>query len=94
MTGDTVEIRANGTVMKMTGQIVCQGLTLDSGQGAVRLTLPDADPQQRRALLWCKTFSFGLFVGGALLYSSPPRLKVREIQRDADGALAVIGSPG
>ncbi|WP_327258128.1 hypothetical protein [Streptomyces sp. NBC_01244] len=94
MTGDAVEIRAEGTVMKMAGPIVCQGFKpAEGGQLAVKLTLPDADPQQRRTLSWCKTFSFTLFVGGAVLYSSPPRLKVREIQRDGDGALAVTGSP-
>lgn len=94
MTGDAVEITAEGTFMRLAGPVVCQGIQPDEGgQLAVQLTLPDADPQQRRALSWCKTFSFSVFVGGAVLYTSPPRLKVREIQRDGNGALTVTGSP-
>ncbi|WP_374777137.1 hypothetical protein OG756_34570 [Streptomyces sp. NBC_01310] len=91
MTGDAVEISTDATIVKMSGRITCQGILRD-GCGLVELTLPDADPQQRRALAGSKSYSYDLYRGGALLYSSP-LLTLRETRRAGDGALVVTGAP-
>ncbi|WP_406066220.1 hypothetical protein OG462_41715 [Streptomyces sp. NBC_01077] len=56
------------------------------------MTLPDADPEQRRALERCKSYGWDLYRDGALLYSSPP-LTLSMTRRTGDGALVVKGSP-
>ncbi|MFC9228330.1 hypothetical protein ACFTZI_05070 [Streptomyces decoyicus] len=89
--GDAVAITIGSSSVTINGTITSQGILRD-GCGFVELTLPDADPQQRRDLEWSKQFQYDLFLRGALLYSSP-QLKVRGCRRDGDGALIVTGSP-
>ncbi|MFB0629406.1 hypothetical protein [Streptomyces sp. AB3(2024)] len=91
LTGDAVQITTEAASVTITGRITSQGVLRD-GCGLVELTLPDADPQQRRDLEWSKRYQYNLYVGGALLYSSP-ELEVRETRRAGDGALIVSGSP-
>jgi hypothetical protein len=75
----------------ITGRITSQGILRD-GCGLVELTLPDADPQQRRALEWSKRFQYNLYLREHLLYASP-QLVVRETRREDDGALIITASP-
>ncbi|MEU9197739.1 hypothetical protein [Streptomyces hundungensis] len=91
MHGDTVTITIDSTAVTITGTITSQGV-LREGRGFVELTLPDADPQQRRDLEWAKHFQYELYRGGRLLYSSPP-LRLSGTHRTGDGALVVTGSP-
>lgn len=77
--------------MTFTGTITCQGVLRD-GRGCVELTLPDADPQQRRDLERATWVRYDLYREGARLYPSP-QLVVRETRREKDGALVVTGSP-
>ena len=91
MHGDSVQITTDTTSLTITGTITSQGVWRD-GRGFVALTLPDADPQQRRTLEWAKWFRYELYRDGARLYSSP-RLKLSETRRVSDGALVVAGSP-
>ncbi len=77
--------------MTITGSITSQGI-MRAGAGVVELTLPDADPQQRRSLERAEWYQYELYRGGALLYSSP-QLRVRETRRVTDGSLVVTGSP-
>ncbi|MFE3900138.1 hypothetical protein ACFXPY_07130 [Streptomyces sp. NPDC059153] len=91
LTGDTVHITTEAASVTINGRITCQSVLRD-GCGQVELTLPDADPQQRHSLEWSKRYQYDLFLGGALLYSSP-QLEVRETRRAGDGALIVTGSP-
>ncbi|MEU3663993.1 hypothetical protein AB0E77_30245 [Streptomyces sp. NPDC032940] len=88
---DTVHLTADTLSVSMTGSITCQGI-LRHGLGFVELALPDADPQQRRALERAAQYEFELWRGGACLYQSPP-LRVHEIRRDSIGALVVTGAP-
>ncbi|WP_167366262.1 hypothetical protein [Streptomyces caeruleatus] len=66
---------------------------LRDGRGFVELTLPDADPQQRRDLERATSYRYELYRENTLLYSSP-RLTLSETRRARDGALVVAGSPG
>ncbi|MET9522934.1 hypothetical protein [Streptomyces coeruleorubidus] len=77
--------------MTITGSITSQGVLRD-GSGLVELTLPDADPQQRRDLEAAKWFQYRLYRGSALLYSSP-HLTLSETRRTNDGALVMAGHP-
>ncbi|MFE5853423.1 hypothetical protein ACFQ61_09405 [Streptomyces sp. NPDC056500] len=96
MTGDTALITVKGSTstsdLTITGHITCQGLLRDHC-GLVELTLPNADPQQRRALEHGTRYIFDLIRGAEVLYTSP-ELVVREVhRRPEDGALVVTGSP-
>ncbi|MFI1929346.1 hypothetical protein [Streptomyces sp. NPDC020330] len=92
LTGDTVYITAGSRDMTMRGEIVCVGILRD-GCGLAELTLPDADPQQRRELERCERYQYDLLVNGQVLYSSP-MLRVDGIRlREKDGALIVTGRP-
>lgn len=89
--GDSVQLTTDTTSLTITGTITSQGVVRD-GRGIVELTLPDADPQQRRTLEWAKWFRYELCRDGARLYASP-RLALSETRRASDGALVVAGSP-
>ncbi|MFE5097881.1 hypothetical protein ACFRCI_48545 [Streptomyces sp. NPDC056638] len=65
---------------------------LRDGRGFVELTLPDADPQQRRDLERTQWYQYALYRSSALLYSSP-QLTLSEARRAKDGSLVVTGSP-
>jgi hypothetical protein len=91
ITGDAVSITTASASMTIAGHVTSQGILRD-GCGLVELTLTDADPQQRLALLLSKQFQYDLYRGDGLLYSSP-QLTVREVRRAGDGALVVSGSP-
>jgi hypothetical protein len=84
---DSVQITTDTTSLTITSQ----GVVRD-GRGFVDLTLPDADPQQRRTLEWAKWFRYELYRNGARLYASP-QLALSETRRASDGALVVAGSP-
>ncbi|MEU7517512.1 hypothetical protein AB0B13_36690 [Streptomyces sp. NPDC042898] len=58
----------------------------------MELTLPDADPEQGRALERCKSYGWDLYRDGALLYSSPS-LALSTTRRTGDGALVAKGFP-
>ncbi|WP_405842476.1 hypothetical protein OG528_29325 [Streptomyces platensis] len=89
--GDAVRLTTGSASVTITGSITSQGILRD-GCGFVELTLPDADPQQRRDLERSKSYQYELYRGGALLYSSP-QLTLSETRRVKDGALVVTGSP-
>ncbi|MFJ9250350.1 hypothetical protein [Streptomyces sp. NPDC101776] len=89
--GDTVQLTADTLVVTITGKITSRGVLRD-GAGFAELVLPDGDPQQRRDLERATWLHYRLYGGGALLYSSG-HLQVRDVRRDADGALVVAGSP-
>lgn len=91
MHGDTVRLMIGNSPVIITGSITSQGVRRD-GRGFVELTLPDADPQQRRDLERAKSYRYDLYRENALLYSSP-RLALSETRRASDGALVVAGSP-
>ena len=88
--GDTVQIIA-ATSLTFTGSITSQGVLRD-GRGFVELTLPDADPQQRRDLARSQWFQYELYRGGVLVYSSG-HLQLTETRRNDAGELVVSGSP-
>ncbi|KMS67241.1 hypothetical protein ACM01_43560 [Streptomyces viridochromogenes] len=92
MHGDTVYLTIGDTSVVITGRIRSQGVLRD-GRGFVELTLPDADPQQRRDLERATSYRYELYREDALLYSSP-RLALSETRRAGDGALVVAGCPG
>ncbi|MGW1496904.1 hypothetical protein [Streptomyces sp. NPDC002402] len=91
MHGDVVQITTDTTSVTITGSITSQGILRD-GRGFVELTLPDADPQQRRDLERAQRYQYALYRSSALLYSSPD-LKLSGTRRAKDGALVVTGSP-
>ncbi|WP_413751728.1 hypothetical protein NRF20_00110 (plasmid) [Streptomyces sp. R-74717] len=89
--GDTVQLVTDATSVTITGAITSKGVLLD-GRGFVELTLPDADPQQRRDLERSQRYWYQLYRGGALIYSSP-HLTLSETRRTGDGSLVVTGAP-
>ncbi|MFJ9380404.1 hypothetical protein [Streptomyces sp. NPDC101455] len=89
--GDRVQLVTDITSVTITGSITCQGVTRE-GRGYVELTLPDADPQQRRELERAKWVQYKLFRNSTMLYVSP-HLTLSEIRRAKDGALVLSGSP-
>ncbi|MFJ1930385.1 MULTISPECIES: hypothetical protein [unclassified Streptomyces] len=89
--GDTLHLTTDTTTTTITGAITCERI-LREGRGFVELTLPDADPEQRRTLEYAKSYQYDLYRGGALLYSSPP-LRISGIRRISDGSLVVTGAP-
>ncbi|MFI6730339.1 hypothetical protein [Streptomyces atratus] len=91
MHGDMVQLTTDTTSVTITGSITSQGILRD-GRGFVELTLPDADPQQRRDLERTTSYQYELYRSSALLYSSP-RLILSEARRTKDGSLVVTGSP-
>ncbi|MER6103675.1 hypothetical protein ABT115_15455 [Streptomyces sp. NPDC001832] len=91
MHGDVVHLTTDTASVTITGSITSQGILRD-GCGYVELTLPDADPQQRRVLERTTSYHYALYRGSALLYSSP-QLRLSETRRTKDGALLVTGSP-
>ncbi|MFG3112881.1 hypothetical protein ACGF4C_00615 [Streptomyces sp. NPDC048197] len=91
MHGDAVQLITATISVTITGDILSQGVLRD-GRGFVELTLPDADPQQRRALEHATRFEYWLYRRGALVYQSPA-LTVRETRRIKDGSLVVTASP-
>jgi hypothetical protein len=91
MHGDAVQLTTNTAAVTITGNITSQGV-LREDRGLVELTLPDADPQQRRDLERARWFQYRLFHGGTLLYASP-HLTLDETRRANDGALIVAGHP-
>lgn len=92
MHGDTVYLTIGTTPVLITGSITSQGVVRD-GRGFVELTLPEADPQQRRDLERATSYRYELYREKALVYSSP-RLTLSGTRREKDGALVVAGSPG
>ncbi|MGW3060665.1 hypothetical protein ACWC98_32695 [Streptomyces goshikiensis] len=90
--GDAVHLSIDTVPLVFTGAITCQGI-LEGGRGYVELTLPDADPNHRRALERCTSYSWDLYRDGALLYSSPTLTPSGIMRRTGDGALVVKGSP-
>ncbi|MFC9622779.1 hypothetical protein ACFTXM_23235 [Streptomyces sp. NPDC056930] len=91
MHGDVVQLTTDTTSVTITGSITSQGILRD-GRGFVELTLPDADPEQRRDLERTQRYQYELYSSSALLYSSP-QLTLSETHRAKDGALVVTGSP-
>ncbi|MFB6945587.1 hypothetical protein ACFWGL_36660 [Streptomyces sp. NPDC060286] len=91
MHGDVVQLTTDTASVTITGSITSQGILRD-GRGFVELTLPDADPGQRRDLERTQRYQYELYSSGALLYSSP-QLTLSETRRAKDGALVVTGSP-
>ncbi|MFE7614312.1 hypothetical protein [Streptomyces sp. NPDC057496] len=91
MHGDTAEVTIGTTSMTLTGSITSQGVLRD-GRGFVELTLPDADPQQRRDLESAQRYWYRLYGDGVLLYYSPV-LTLHEVRRTKEGALVVTGAP-
>ncbi|MCY0929458.1 hypothetical protein OTB20_25310 [Streptomyces sp. H27-H1] len=91
MVGDSVAITTATFSVTITGTVTCQGIT-ENGRGFVELTLPDADPQQRRQLEWSKEYQYNLYIKGQLLYSSP-QLALKGTRRTHEGALVLTGSP-
>lgn len=90
--GDAVQLTTDTTSVTLTGDITSRGILRD-GRGFAELTLPDADPEQRRDLEHTKRFQYELLRDGTVRYRSP-YLYVREIRRrESDGALVVTGSP-
>ncbi|MEE1736423.1 hypothetical protein PUR49_07910 [Streptomyces sp. BE147] len=89
--GDSVRLVTDATSLTVTGAIVSQGVLRD-GRNYLALTLPDADPQQRRALAGTTSYQYKLYRHGGLLYSSP-YLTLRDTRRTGDGSLVVSGSP-
>ncbi|NUK82170.1 hypothetical protein HRW23_33375 [Streptomyces lunaelactis] len=89
--GDVAQLTTDTTSVTITGSITSQGILCD-GRGFVELTLPDADPQQRRDLERTQWYQYELYRSSALLYSSP-QLTLSETRRASDGALVVTGSP-
>ncbi|MFJ9900029.1 hypothetical protein ACIQPR_42540 [Streptomyces sp. NPDC091280] len=89
--GDSVRITTDTASTTFTGTITSQGVLRD-GRGCVELTLPGADPQQRRDLEQASSFRYDRSRDGARFYPSP-QLVVRETRREKDGALVVTGSP-
>lgn len=55
--GDSLVLWIVDVMFSIKGAITCQGI-LENGRGYATLTLPDADPDQRRALDRCKTYGF------------------------------------
>ncbi|MFE7427443.1 hypothetical protein [Streptomyces sp. NPDC057545] len=90
--GDAVSIWIDDATITATGAITCRGVVED-GQGYAELCLPDADPEQRRALERCSRYGFDLYLDGGLLYSSP-KLVLHSASRTKDGSLVVRGVPG
>ncbi|NUK01083.1 hypothetical protein [Streptomyces lunaelactis] len=91
MHGDVAQLTTDTTSVTITGSITSQGILRD-GRGFVELTLPDADPQQRRDLERTQWYQYELYRSSALLCSSP-QLTLSETRRASDGALVVTGSP-
>ncbi|NIY67994.1 hypothetical protein SMALB_6071 [Streptomyces malaysiensis] len=91
MHGDIVQLTTDTTSVTIAGNITSQGVLRD-GCGYVELTLPYADPQQRRDLEKSKWFHYELYRSDALVYSSP-HLVLRETGRTKDGFLVLSGSP-
>ena len=89
--GDTVEIIVSTTTLTITGSITSQGVLRD-GRGLAELTLPDADPHQRRDMERSTWIQYKLYRDGALVYSSG-HLELRGTRRDDNGALVVSASP-
>lgn len=89
--GDSVHISVGKTLLVFTGSITVQGV-LEDGRGFVELTLPDADPEQRRLLERSTSYQWDLHRGGGILYSSP-YLALHSTRRSGDGSLVVKGSP-
>ncbi|QHC26407.1 hypothetical protein [Streptomyces sp. GS7] len=89
--GDQVHVVTGSGVMVFTGDIQSVGVRRD-GHGFVELTLPDADPQQRRVLGGAKEFEYRMYRGGTMVYQSPA-LTVRQAHRNETGALVVTASP-
>lgn len=90
--GDSLVIWIDDAMFSIKGAITCQGI-LENGRGYAALTLPDADPEQRRALDRCKTYGFELYREGRLIYSSPSSLTLSATSRTSDGSLVVKGAP-
>ncbi|WP_412079421.1 hypothetical protein ACLF6K_38240 (plasmid) [Streptomyces xanthophaeus] len=88
--GDSLIIWIDDAMLSVKGAITCQGV-LENGRGYAALTLPDGDPEQRRALERCKTYGFELYLEGRLIYSSP-QLTLNGTSRASDGSLVVTGS--
>ncbi|MFJ5635333.1 hypothetical protein ACIQF5_22190 [Streptomyces goshikiensis] len=89
--GDSLIIWIDDAMLSVKGAITCQGI-VEAGQGYAVLTLPDADPEQRRALERCRTYGFELYLDGRQIYSSPA-LTLSGTSRTGDGSLVVKGSP-
>lgn len=90
--GDRVDLVVAEASFTVLGAITVQGVLRD-GCGFVELVLPDADPQQRRALEKVVRFQYWLYRDAVLLYTSPP-LQMRDVRRaTTDGALVLTGSP-
>ncbi|MEU3408910.1 hypothetical protein ABZ766_33875 [Streptomyces sp. NPDC006670] len=90
--GDSLVLWIDDALVSIKGAITCQGI-LEDGRGYTALTLPDADPEQRRALERCRTYGFELYHEGRLIYSSPQSLTLSGTSRTSDGSLVVKGSP-
>ncbi|MGW2110020.1 hypothetical protein [Streptomyces sp. NPDC001948] len=89
--GDVVQLVTGVASVTIEGSITSQGI-LHDGRGFVELTLPDADPQQRRELEQAQRYQYRLYHNETLLYSSP-HLILSETRRTKDGTLVVTGSP-
>ncbi|MFD8335625.1 hypothetical protein ACFV42_23640 [Streptomyces solisilvae] len=89
--GDSVHLSIGANSLLITGDIVCQGVHED-GRGYVELTLPDGDPEQRRAAKRHGQFGFDLYRGGGSLYASPT-LTLISTRRTSTGALVLRGAP-
>ncbi|MFI2736617.1 hypothetical protein [Streptomyces sp. NPDC018711] len=63
--GDAAHIWIDDATLTATGTITCQGI-VEHGQGYAELCLPDADPEQRRALERCSRYGFDLYRDGTL----------------------------
>ncbi|MFF4361159.1 hypothetical protein [Streptomyces sp. NPDC001604] len=57
--GDSVYLTIGTTSVTITGNITSRGVVRD-GRGFVELTLPDADPQQRRDLERAASYRYEL----------------------------------
>ncbi|MFD7868181.1 hypothetical protein [Streptomyces sp. NPDC059783] len=89
--GDTAHVFVGTVPLLFTGSITCQGV-LEKGRGYVELTLPDADPEQRRLLERSTTYQWELHRDGRRLYSSP-LLALHSTRRSGTGSLVVKGAP-
>lgn len=89
--GDSVRITTSTGTLLLSGSITVQGVNRD-GRGFAELTLPDADPQQRRELERSERFEYELYSNGAQVYASPS-LVLRETRRTKDGSLVLCGTP-